>query len=109
VKTLESIRVISYDVKNREEISMNWWKIILFAVLLVVAVYLGITVIGFLYSAFWYLLALGIAALGGFAGYKYLTRNSRKEIEGKDGVSQFELDNAKIVKELEDLKKKINR
>ena len=88
---------------------MSWWKIILFAIVLVLAVYLGITVIGFLYSALWYLLAIGVIALGGFASYKYLTKGERKEIEGVNSVSQYELENAKIVKELEDLKRKINR
>ena len=92
---------------------MSWWKIILFAIVLVLAVYLGFTLVGFLlgflYSAFFYLLAIGVIALGGYAGYKYLTRDKQKEIEGKNSVSQYELDNAKIVQELEDLKRKINR
>lgn len=92
---------------------MSWWKIILFAIVVVLAVYLGFTVIGFLlgflYSALFYLLVIGVIALGGYAGYKYLTRGKQKEIEEGNSVSQYELENAKIVKELEDLKRKINR
>lgn len=92
---------------------MNWWKIILFAIVLVLAVYLGFTVIGFLlgviYSALFYLLVIGVIALGGYVGYKYLTKGKQKEIEGVNSVSQYELENAKIVKELEELKGKINR
>lgn len=92
---------------------MSWWKILVFAIVLVLAVYLGFTLVGFLlgflYSAFFYLLAIGIIAIGGYASYKYLTRDKQKEIEGKNSVSQHELENAKIVKELEELKRKINR
>lgn len=88
---------------------MNWWKIILFAIALVLAVYLGLTVVSFLIGAFWYLLFIGVLALGGYIGYKYLTNRKPKEIEGVNSVSQIELDNAKIVKELEELKRKINR
>lgn len=92
---------------------MSWWKIILFAIVVVLAVYLGFTLVGFLlgflYSALFYLFVIGVIALGGYAGYKYLTRSKQKEIEGGSYVSEYELENAKIVKELEDLQKKVNR
>jgi purine-cytosine permease-like protein len=92
---------------------MSWWKIILFAIVVVLAVYLGFTLVGFLlgflYSALFYLFAIGVIALGGYVGYKYLTRDKQKEIEGANYISQHELDNAKIIKELEDLKRKIER
>lgn len=88
---------------------MNWWKIILFAIVVVFGLYLGFALIGFLYSILWYLLVIGVLGLGGFVGYKYLTKGKQKEIEGVNTVSQLELDNAKIVRELEELKRKINR
>lgn len=88
---------------------MNWWKILLGAIVLVLGIYLGLVIIGFLYSALWYLLVVGVLGLGGYLGYKYLTGEKRKEIEGVDTVSQLELDNAKIVKDLEEIKRRINR
>lgn len=100
---------MSYDKKVKEEIPMNWWKIILFAIVVVFGLYLGFALIGFLYSILWYLLVIGVLGLGGFVGYKYLTKGKQKEIEGVNTVSQLELDNAKIVRELEELKRKINR
>lgn len=88
---------------------MNWWKIILFAIVLVLAVYLGFTLVSFLFGIIWYLLFIGIIALGGYAGFKYLLNRDKKQIEGVDNVSQIELDNAKIVRELEEIKRKINQ
>lgn len=88
---------------------MNWWKIILLAIGLVLAVYLGLAVISFLYGALWYLLVIGILALGGYVGYKALSQGKRKEIKGGDSVSQIELDNAKVIKSLEDYKEKMRR
>lgn len=88
---------------------MNWWKIILFAIVLVLAVYLGLTLVSFLFGIIWYLIFIGIFALGGYAGFKYLTGRKNKQIEGVNDVSQIELDNAKIVRELEEIKRKINQ
>lgn len=88
---------------------MNWIKIILFALIVVFAVLLGFTVISFLYSALWYIFGIGIIALGGYIGYKMLKKDKNLEIEGTDGISQIELDNAKMIKSLEDYKKKIDR
>ena len=88
---------------------MNWWKIILFAIVLVLAVYLGLTLVSFLFGIIWYLLFIGIIALGGYAGFKYLTNRKTNQIEGVDNISQIELDNAKIVRELEEIKRKINQ
>lgn len=88
---------------------MSWLKIILFALIVVFAVLLGFTVIGFLYNAFWYLFWIGIIALGGYVGYKLIRKGRNLELEEKDTVSQIELENAKVIKSLEDYKKKINR
>lgn len=88
---------------------MNWLKIILFALVLVFAVFLGLTVIGFLYSGLWYLFWIGVIALGGYIGYKIFSKSRKLEIEGRDPISQIELDNAKVIKSLDDYKKKVNQ
>ena len=87
---------------------MNWLKIILFGLILIFAVFLGLTVIGFLYSALWYLFWIGIILLGGYIGYKIIGKGKNLKLEGKEAVSQIELDNAKIIKSLDDYKKKVN-
>ena len=88
---------------------MDWWKIILMFLGIAFLVILGFTVIGFLYSILWYLFWIGVLAVGGYAGYKFLKKSDTLEIEGQRTVSQIELDNAKIVKELEEYKEKIRR
>lgn len=88
---------------------MNWLKIILFALIVFFALFLGFTIIGFLYSALWYIFWIGIIVLGGYIGYKVLKKAKTPEIEGKDSVSQIELDNAKVIQSLKDYKKKINQ
>lgn len=88
---------------------MNWLKIILFALVVFFTLFLGFTVIGFLYNSLWYLFWIGVIVLGGYISYKVLKKAKNLEIEGKDAVSQIELDNAKVIKNLEDYKKKINR
>lgn len=88
---------------------MNWLKIILFALILVFAVFLGLSVIGFLYSALWYLFWIGVIAIGGYIGYKFLFKGNKLEIEGRDPISQIELENAKVIKSLDDYKKKVNQ
>lgn len=86
---------------------MNWLKLILFAIVVVLAVMLGFAVIGFLYSALWYLFVFGILAIGGYIGYKVLSKGKNNELEGRDSVSQIELENAKIIKSLEDFKNQV--
>ncbi len=53
---------------------MNFIKIILIAIGLVLAAMLAFSVIGIVYSALWYLFLLGIVAVGGAIGYKLLMK-----------------------------------
>ena len=88
---------------------MTLLKLILAGLALVLAVMLGFWIIGFVYSALWYLFWLGVLALGGYVGYKVLKKGNTLEIEGHDAVSQMELDNAKMVKNLEEYKQKYSK
>ena len=54
---------------------MNFIKIILIAIGLVLAAMLAFSVIGIVYSALWYLFLLGIVAVGGAVGYKLLVKD----------------------------------
>jgi 4-hydroxybenzoate polyprenyltransferase len=85
---------------------MKLFKLILWGLVIVIAVLLGFSIIGFVYSALWYLFWIGVIALGGYIGYKILKKGSNLELEGRDKVSKIELENAKIVKSLEDYKHK---
>ncbi len=88
---------------------MKLLKLILLAVVIIFAVLLGFSIIGFVYSALWYLFWIGVLALGGLVGYKVLKKGDTLEIEGRDSVSQIELENAKVVKSLEDYKQKYSK
>ncbi len=88
---------------------MKIFKLILYALVIVLAVMLGFSIIGFVYSAIWYLFWIGVLAITGYAGYKFLKKGNNLEIEGRDPVSQIELENAKVVKSLEDLKRKYTK
>jgi hypothetical protein len=88
---------------------MTLLKLILAGIALVLAVMLGFWIIGFVYSALWYLFWLGVLALGGYVGYKVLKKGNILEIEGHDAISQIELDNAKMVKNLEEYKRKYSK
>ena len=87
---------------------MKWFKLILLALVAVFAVMLGFWIIGVISSLIWYLFWIGILVLGGYIGYKVLSKGKNNELEGRDAVSQIELENAKIIKSLEDFKQKIN-
>ena len=67
---------------------MNWIKIILIAAGLFVAVMLGLTVIGIVYSALWYLFWIGILAVGGVAAYKFINK-VRIEAVGAEGTDCY--------------------
>ena len=83
---------------------MNWIKIILIAIGIYLAVMLGLSVIGIVYSALWYLFWIGVLALGGVAGYKLLKKSEPKQIEQKEPIAISELRNAD--KTLEEYKRK---
>ncbi|HRH44889.1 MAG TPA: hypothetical protein PKY82_24845 [Pyrinomonadaceae bacterium] len=88
---------------------MKWFKLILFAIVIVLAVMLGFSIIGFVYSALWYAFWIGVLALGGYIGYKILSKGGSLELEGRDAVSQIELENAKLVKSLDDYKREATK
>lgn len=88
---------------------MKLLKLILVGLAIVFAVFLGFSIIGFVYSALWYLFWIGVLALGGYVGYKFLSKGDTLEIEGRDPVSELELDNAKVVKNLEEYKQKYSK
>jgi len=88
---------------------MKLLKLILFAIVVILAVMLGFSIIGFVYSALWYVFWIGVLALGGYVGYKILSKGNSLELEGRDAVSQIELENAKLVKSLDDYKREATK
>lgn len=74
---------------------MNWFKLILIAVGVVIAAMLAFSVIGIVYSALWYLFLLGIVAIGGAVGYKLLVKKSEQtKLEDKTPIGIAEIKNA---------------
>ena len=74
---------------------MNFIKIILIAIGLVLAVMLAFSVIGIVYSALWYLFLLGIVAVGGAVGYKLLVKDKESmRLEDKTPITIAEMENA---------------
>ncbi len=84
---------------------MNFIKIILIAIGLVLAAMLAFSVIGIVYSALWYLLLLGIVAIGGAVGYKLLVKDKESpKLEDKTPITIAEMKNAD--RTLEEYKRK---
>ena len=84
---------------------MNIIKIILVAVGLIIAVMLAFSIIGIVYSALWYLFLLGIVALGGAVGYKFLVKDKESpQLEEKIPTTIAEMKNAD--RALEEYKRK---
>ena len=73
---------------------MNWTKIILIAIGIFILVMLGFSLIGFIYSALWYLFWIGAIALAGTVGYKLLKKPETKQIENREPIGISELKNA---------------
>ena len=74
---------------------MNLIKIILIAIGLIIAAMLAFSVIGIVYSALWYLLLLGIVAVGGAVGYKLLVKDKESpQLEEKIPTTIAEIKNA---------------
>ncbi len=63
-----------------------------------------LSVIGIIYGALWYLFWIGVLALGGAVGYKFLKKAETKQIEEKQPIGISELKNAD--KTLEEYKRK---
>jgi hypothetical protein len=84
---------------------MNFIKIILIAIGLVLAAMLAFSVIGIVYSALWYLFLLGIVAVGGAVGYKLLVKDKESsKLEDKTPISIAEMKDAD--RALEEYKRK---
>ena len=83
---------------------MNWTKIILIAVGIFILVMLGFSLIGFIYSALWYLFWIGAIALAGTVGYKLLKKPETKQIENREPIGISEFDDAD--RTLEEYKRK---
>jgi len=74
---------------------MNFIKIILIAIGLVLAAMLAFSVIGIVYSALWYLFLLGIVAVGGAVGYKLLVKDKESvRLEDKTPIAIAEMKDA---------------
>jgi FtsH-binding integral membrane protein len=83
---------------------MSLVKIILIAIGIFIAVMLGFTLVGIVYSALWYLFWIGIIAIAGTVGYKLLKKPRTAQIENKEPITISELKNAD--KTLEEYKRK---
>jgi hypothetical protein len=83
---------------------MNLAKIILIAIGIFIAVLLGFTLVGIVYSALWYLFWIGVIAIAGTAAYKLLKKPKVAQIENREPIVISELKNAD--KALEEYKRK---
>jgi hypothetical protein len=83
---------------------MNTIKIVLIAIGVFLAVMLGFTLIGIVYSALWYLFWIGVIAIAGTVGYKMLKKPETAQIESKEPIVISELKNTD--KALEEYKRK---
>ncbi|MBA4120866.1 MAG: hypothetical protein H0X72_00185 [Acidobacteria bacterium] len=84
---------------------MNFIKIILIAIGLVLAAMLAFSVIGIVYSALWYLFLLGIVAVGGAVGYKLLVKDKESmRLEDNTPITIAEMKDAD--RALEEYKRK---
>lgn len=83
---------------------MKYIKFILIAVGLYLLVMLGFAVVGIVYSALWYLLLLGVIAVGGAVGYKLLKKEEQPKLEDKTPIAIAEIQNAD--RALEEYKRK---
>jgi hypothetical protein len=94
-----------YYLYEKEEKLMNYIKLILIAVGLILATMLAFSVIGIIYSAMWYLFLLGVVAIGGAVGYKLLKKEAEQpQLEDKMPVVIADMKNAD--RTLEEYKRK---
>ena len=84
---------------------MNFIKIILIAIGLVLAAMLAFSIVGIVYSALLYLFLLGIVAVGGAVGYKLLVKDKESmRFEDKTPITIAEMKDAD--RALEEYKRK---
>lgn len=82
-------------------------KILFIAVAILLAVMLGLSVIGFVYSSLWYVVGIGILTLGGYSAYKFIKITNAPELKEKQSISELDYDNDLTIKQLEDYKRKL--
>ena len=84
---------------------MNFIKFLLVVVGLIVLGMLAFPLIGFIYNALWYLFWIAVLGIGGYVGYKILTKNSERNLlEDNSPYSIGGMDSAN--KAFEDFKRK---
>jgi hypothetical protein len=88
---------------------MNFWKFLLFLLILGLGVYLLFWIFGILASLLWYLVIIGIVLIGGFVGYKLLLSGGGEDdaparLEEKQPVGIAEIEN--VDRALEEYKRK---
>lgn len=72
---------------------MNLWKILLIAFGLVILGMLAFPLISFVYNALWIVFWIALIGGGGYALYRFFTKNERKALpEGRDIYSIGEYD-----------------
>jgi hypothetical protein len=92
-------------IQNEKDLNkMNLIKIVLIAIGIFIAVMLGFTLVGIVYSALWYLFWIGVIAIAGTIGYKMLKKPEIAQIENTEPIGISELKNAD--KSLEEYKRK---
>ena len=84
---------------------MNIVKILLIALGLIVAAMLALSIFSILYTAMWYLFFIGVLAVGGAVGYKFLVKGKEsKQLNENTPIGIAEMDRAD--RTLEEYKKK---
>jgi 4-hydroxybenzoate polyprenyltransferase len=83
---------------------MNYIKLILIAVGLILAAILAFSIVGIVYTALWYLFLLGIVAVGGTIAYKVLKKDEVSKLKEGAPVAIAEMKNAD--RTLEEYKRK---
>lgn len=84
---------------------MNLVKVILAVIGLAVAAIIALSVVGIIYTAVWYLFLLGVVAIGGAVGYKFLKKQEEPaKLENNVTVKIAEMKNAD--RTLEEYKRK---
>lgn len=102
---LAAICEMSYYLKWKETKLMNYIKLILIVIGLILTAMLAFSIIGIVYSALWYLFLLGVVAVGGFVGYKLLQKDGNApQLEDKTPIGIAEMKN--LDRELEEYKQK---
>lgn len=84
---------------------MNFIKFLLIVVGLILVGMFAFPLIGFIYNALWYLFWIAVLGIGGYVGYKILTKNSEtKQLEDKQPFSIGGMEDAN--RAFEDFKRK---